>query len=246
MVLATPIESADDMTMLSLGIRSQNSCNIDCNSSTMSVIQSGVTVSRKAKLKFQAISLAYDILSNEAKRRHYHEWRLWNPRLPPPQFDEDDDRIHIKNTIGLRSTFKESRGDKDLTESKDCEIDMESRTSVCGSMYSSTGSILYPSRYGSKKLNRLASNRKIIWNEEVEELVILPDDYNDSMETIDRAEYWNDIGSIELTRNDPLSLLTLDTSVRPIADIDESGVTSSLNGSYGHNISVHTETPRWN
>ena len=65
-----------------------------------------VTVSRKAKLKFQAISLAYDILNNEAKRRHYHEWRLWNPRLPPPEFDEEDHCIHIDENNALNPTYK--------------------------------------------------------------------------------------------------------------------------------------------
>ena len=92
-VLATPIESPDDMTTLSMGVKpifavgggtskcefspSGNNCGTD-------VVQSGVKVSRKAKMKFQAINLAYDLLNDESKRNLYDEWRLWHCRLPPP------------------------------------------------------------------------------------------------------------------------------------------------------------------
>eukprot|EP00979_Chaetoceros_neogracilis_P016183 scaffold7275_cov233-Chaetoceros_neogracile.AAC.2 len=82
-VLATPIESPDDMTLLSAGIRGM--INGTDGMSTISVVQSGTPVSRKAKLKFQAISLAYELLKDGDKRKTYDEWLLWNSRLPPPQ-----------------------------------------------------------------------------------------------------------------------------------------------------------------
>ncbi len=69
-VLATPIESPDDMTLLSAGIRGMitSSSNSDAIS-TVSVVQSGTPVSRKAKLRFQAVSLAYELLKDGDKRK---------------------------------------------------------------------------------------------------------------------------------------------------------------------------------
>ncbi len=101
-VLATPIESPDDMTTISPGVKpmfcassnsNNNSNNSNVNNSNnsnnnnhgdMCAIQPGVKVSRKAKIKFQAINLAYDLLKDEEKRKAYDEWRLWHCRLPPP------------------------------------------------------------------------------------------------------------------------------------------------------------------
>ncbi len=112
--LSTPIESPDDMTMLSAGFRATfannnnhhgngsmpNGSNLTTGNqndrfresgggesdvgSTISIVQAGTPVSRKAKLRFQAISLAYELLNDDAKRAMYDEWRMWNSRLPPP------------------------------------------------------------------------------------------------------------------------------------------------------------------
>jgi len=255
MILATPIESADDMTMMSLGIKSQNNATVGCDSSS-SIIQSGVTVSRKAKMRFWAISLAYEILNDEVMRKHYHEWRLWNPRLSPPSFEEEASII-IGQSTGSIASSNEKLSAKELSEiiiagggvqrSKDRETDVESRISASSSMYSNANSILHPPRYGNKKMNKITTNRKIRWNEEVEELVILDDDYkeNDSIESIDRIESWNDpelqdIGGLQLARNDDSTLESLDLSMLTIRDLDESKLTS-LNRTYGNNISIHTE-----
>ena len=88
-VLATPIESPDDMTTISAGMKPIFAVGGGSQTKMVSsgdghAVQSGVTVSRKAKMKFQAINLAYDLLNDEAKRQLYDEWRLWHCRLPPP------------------------------------------------------------------------------------------------------------------------------------------------------------------
>jgi len=249
-ILSTPIESVDDMTMLSLGIKCEDNSTTGFDSSSINVIQSGVTVSRKGKLKFQAISLAYEILNDETKKKQYHEWKLWNPRLPPPSFEEEHASIQIDQSTVLSSTSKESFSNKEPTENRDREIDVESRTSICRSMHSNIGSILQPSRYGNNKLNRLASNRKITWNEEVEELVILEDNYKDdnySMESIDRIEYCNDpglqdIGHLRLNHDDDSLSTIVDAPVVTVRDDDQSWLAVSLNGSQGHDHnSIHTE-----
>lgn len=192
-VLATPIETIDDMTMLRLGIKSQNISTIGDDSNSMGVIKSAVEVSRRAKLRFQAISFAYEILNDKSKRKHYNEWRLCNSRLPPPPFELKDSTIQIDQSTESSSITKKLIN----KEIQGYELDVESRTSVYSSMYSHTGSILQPSRYGNRKLKRIASNRNIRWNEEVEELVILEGNYNsnnDSVENINRIEYWNGAG----------------------------------------------------
>jgi len=260
-ILATPIESSDDMTMMSLGIKSKNRGTVDCDSSSMSIIQSGVTVSRKAKMRFWAISLAYEILNDEVMRKHYHEWRLWNPRMSRPSFEEEEGSIIRGRSTGSISSSNEKLSTKELSEiidvgvgveeRQDRDMDVESRISVTSSMYSNTNSILHSSRYGNKKMNRIASNktnRKIRWNEEVEELVILEDDYkenNDSMESIDRIESRNDprlqdIGGLQLARNDDSISASVDLSLMTIRDLDESKL-KSISGTYGNNISIHTE-----
>mmetsp|Transcript_13176 Transcript_13176/g.19757 ORF Transcript_13176/g.19757 Transcript_13176/m.19757 type:complete len:693 (+) Transcript_13176:142-2220(+) len=167
-VLATPIESPDDMTLLSAGIRGMINYVGDSDAvSTISIVQAGTPVSRKAKLRFQAVSLAYELLKDGDKRKTYDEWKLWNSRLPPPppppplpSDDHDDNDNHDYG--GLRS----SNGNV-----------MRSSPGRGGSSDASVISILknpnaHKRFHRNKRKNQRKSTRTISWNEEVEELTI--------------------------------------------------------------------------
>jgi curved DNA-binding protein CbpA len=178
-VLATPIESPDDMTLLSAGIRGMitSSSNSDAIS-TVSVVQSGTPVSRKAKLRFQAVSLAYELLKDGDKRKAYNEWKLWNSRLPsplqPPPSSSDDhdvDDDDADNHGGLRNSSSTMNQHRNVTRFS------PGRRRESSDASASVTSILKkpnaPKRfYRNKRKNQLKSTRSITWNEEVEELTI--------------------------------------------------------------------------
>jgi curved DNA-binding protein CbpA len=176
LVLATPIESPDDMTMISAGVRGIITANgqISDAGSTVSVVQAGTPVSRKAKLKFQATSLAYELLKDEAKRKAYDEWRLWNSRLPPPPPEEkieqepqdQPDSLSSGSTSSTRSSTQSSTGTqslKYLPSGDDSNV-------ISILKKSTTNRSRRKLRKPPKQINK--HDRKISWNEEVEELVI--------------------------------------------------------------------------
>mmetsp|Transcript_18527 Transcript_18527/g.26080 ORF Transcript_18527/g.26080 Transcript_18527/m.26080 type:complete len:766 (+) Transcript_18527:206-2503(+) len=105
LALATPIDSEDDVTYVSIGMRKAASSIF----STMS-IQTGTKVSKGAKKIFQAIHLAYEILKNPRQRRKYDKWLLAHPRLPPP-IDTTSDKGSSTNDIINNGLMVESRCD---------------------------------------------------------------------------------------------------------------------------------------
>ena len=172
-VLATPIESPDDMTMISAGVRGimgNGDGAASVAGSTVSVVQAGTPVSRKAKLKFQAISLAYELLKDETKRAAYDEWRLWNSRLPPPP-----PKVQTKGPRLESSSSASSQNASDGTGSSQ-EGSLKYRMAAGDDP--NVVSILKKSsmNHRRRRLRRpraaIKSDRKISWNEEVEELVI--------------------------------------------------------------------------
>ena len=176
-VLATPIESPDDMTMLSAGVRGILRGGDAC--STVSVVQSGTPVSRKAKLKFQAISLVYELLRDESKRNAYDAWKMWNSRLPPPV-----EKTTISNQ-GISGS----------------PIDTMTHTTSLRktAMDDNVAPILRKSTsHRRRRKKKVQDNRKISWNEEVEELTIveelppydpLVDDEDKLKENLDPMNY---------------------------------------------------------
>ncbi len=245
-VLATPIESPDDMTTIDAGTKpifavgggsasnKNNNNNYNDNSvhsENRHVVQSGVTVSRKAKIKFQAINLAYDLLNDPEKRKAYNEWRLWHCRLPnpmevpSPKKQPDEDAISLEgeeegrrqqqsshyqkltnqelhNIIKEGNTFKQPQCSFDSNTSGGTGTDDSSPMGRSINSKSSLPSILRSPTIGKKKrknlrlrsLNRNESNRsssserRITWNEEVEELVILECSRDQSDESIQNCD----------------------------------------------------------
>ncbi len=257
--LSTPIESPDDMTMLSAGFRTAFANNNHGNGSmpngnnsttdnqnvriresgggggdvgsTISIVQAGTPVSRKAKLRFQAISLAYELLNDNAKRAMYDEWRMWNSRLPPPPpplskavtRNDHETILETEETVSARLRSRHaSRNGSGLNDAFDGHgHDQASNliAPVANMPIASTGSDnspLSPAPYegfgaapgpsasrecrapsilrksskttrrkltfGGKKNSRQqhlhqnqTRNRRITWNEEVEELTIVED-----------------------------------------------------------------------
>lgn len=170
LVLATPIESPDDMTLISAGVRGLIGAPGRQNvgpGSTISIVQAGTPVSRKAKLKFQAVSLAYELLKDGAKRTTYDEWKLWNSRLPPP----------VKN---IESQLSESSDQSDSGSDNPSNGSLNYKPSTTTSIEDkSFPSILKKSTKTRRRRLRRApkaptirSDRRISWNELVEELVI--------------------------------------------------------------------------
>jgi len=238
--LATPIESADDMTMLSAGFRAPSSLAGNGNNgngngnntfisggsvagSTVSVVQAGTPVSRKAKLTFQAIALAYELLQDGDKRRMYNEWRMWNSRLPPPRSKNVPvtDRFSPVNpdeTISARFRQRDeakrlasaAQQDKDGFASFGTGMGGYSASRVCETPSILRTSIRCPKGAAGNRMRRSLANisgrrtkaqiqqhqheqlhlqsikdrqesvrlseRKITWNEEVEELAIAEED----------------------------------------------------------------------
>ncbi len=230
-VLASPIESLDDVTVIDSGIQPVFDVAGSANSlprEQQHKVQSGMKVSRKAKMKFQAINLAYDLLIDESKRTLYDEWRLWNTRLPPPSSlpimtveTKSKSKSSSINTSPTNSIDEESQyqtlTNHELNEVMNAGCDVDHNTKLrsqkynyspprtkyrmknnddmstmgsysVGSSKSSLPSILKQTTFGitedsrSKSfshnfrdnLSQFSNNeRKIKWNEEVEELVIL-------------------------------------------------------------------------
>ncbi len=175
-VLATPIESPDDMTMISAGvggiIAGPNSPSRDRDGmSSLSVVQAGTPVSRKAKLKFQATSLAYELLKDQTKRTAYDEWRLWNSRLPPPPemnntSSQDKEDQELADSLSGRES---PSGSPSLMYTP--SVDSSNITSI---LRRPTATAKERRRAGMRRASKqtLRHDRKISWNEEVEELVI--------------------------------------------------------------------------
>ena len=172
-VLATPIESPDDMTLLSAGIRGMiNGTGDGDGLSTVSIVQSGTPVSRKAKLKFQAISLAYELLNDGDRRKTYDEWKLWNSRLPPPHASPpllsmeqvaEDQPFQQEGLRSSSSLMNQNRGVLRYSPGKNDD--------------SSVVSILknpnaHKRFHRNRRKKQPKSTRNITWNEEVEELTI--------------------------------------------------------------------------
>ena len=200
-ILATPIESADDMTTLSFGSRVSSTSGTHGLPSNL--IQAGVTVSRRAKLKFQAISLAYELLSDSHLKATYDEWRIWNTRRPPPGLLEEDDILGINLDNLRRHAYRDDDESTPITQhsvglsnTELAEIIVaganagaepysmsDAATAYSEFSRSSTNSILRTGQYSTfqerrqERLQRAQfggmSERNITWNEEVEELVLL-------------------------------------------------------------------------
>lgn len=183
-VIATPIETPDDATMLTYG--RAPFLKESGGSSTISVVQRGVPVSRKAKLKFQAIGLAYELLSDSFKRSMYDKWRLYNGRLPEPRSmsrsvrTNANERIRMQEATESPSSFAMHSVRSPIMESiHENEMDefvQEHKSMLSAGNQSNVQSILRKSAgmRGQKTLNDASANsRKISWNEEVEELTLM-------------------------------------------------------------------------
>lgn len=174
-VLATPIESPDDMTLLSAGIRGMISSVGDSDAiSTISIVQAGTPVSRKAKLRFQAVSLAYELLKDGDKRKTYDEWKLWNSRLPPPppppplpSDDHGDDHHHHGGLRNSSSTMNQNRNVMRFSPGRRGSSDASA--SVISILKNPNAHKRF---HRNKRKNQPKSTRSISWNEEVEELTI--------------------------------------------------------------------------
>ena len=202
-VLATPIESPDDMTTIDAGVKpifAVGGGSVSNEGESRNIVQSGVKVSRKAKIKFQAINLAYDLLSDLEKRKTYNEWRLWHCRLPDPMeferqkeqkpqddFEEQNQYQKLTNQE-LNDIMKEGKYNNQDQRSFDSGTSTTDESSAMGSSTnskSSLPSILREPKFGKRfrRKNQRSTNksissfnssdRRIRWNEEVEELVIL-------------------------------------------------------------------------
>lgn len=183
LVLATPIESPDDMTLLSagagvLGSGGMGGGNRNGGSdgmSTVSVVRAGTPVSRKAKLKFQAVSLAYELLRDDDMRKAYDEWRKWNLRLPPPaeedrDLQEDEDEVdsfaprHCPDASRLpEHGWRYNRHDVNVTSILRNSNKPASRRKNNENM-----------NHGERDRTKVPKEKQkmIRWNEEVEELTI--------------------------------------------------------------------------
>ena len=80
-VLAKLIKFRDDLTILSAEIRGMKIGTEDgdegVSTAKASIADSETPVIRKMQLKFQAISLAYELLKDEDRRKTYDKWKLW-------------------------------------------------------------------------------------------------------------------------------------------------------------------------
>jgi curved DNA-binding protein CbpA len=194
-VIATPIESPDDATMLTYG--RAPFLKESGGGSTISVVQRGVPVSRKAKLRFQAIGLAYDLLCNPTKRSMYDKWRLFNGRLPEPKSvsrsvrASANERIRMQEAKESPATFSVRNVRRpnmtSINEMDEFPKEQSNKTKqtymFADSNHSNVQSILRKSA-GMRARNNIsdasASSRKISWNEEVEELTLMEEILEDS------------------------------------------------------------------
>lgn len=207
-VLATPIESPDDMTILDAGMKpifAIGGGSVTDNDQPRKIVQSGVKVSRKAKIKFQAINLAYDLLNDPEKRKTYNEWRLWHCRLPDPKevsysqqrkqqqqrherqledlYEEQNSRNQRVTMMKEGKPFFRNVHSFDSTSTTVTGTDESSAMESSINSKSSLPSILREPTFGKKKkkknqrskalIKNEINDRRIRWNEEVEELVIL-------------------------------------------------------------------------
>lgn len=195
-VIATPIESPDDATMLTYGrapfLKESGA------GSTISVVQRGVPVSRKAKLKFQAIGLAYELLSDPSKRSIYDKWRLFNGRLPEPKKisrsvrASANERIRMQEATESPSSFAMHNVRSPMMESinenemdgfpEEQERSMRRTYKFSDSNHSNVQSILRKSarmRARQSLTDASTNSRKISWNEEVEELTLMQENSED-------------------------------------------------------------------
>ena len=208
LVLATPIESSDDMTFLSAGMRGvMNEMGIFSGAaSTASVVQAGVPISRKAKLKFQAIALAYELLEDNSKRKAYDEWRTWNSRLPPPPLQS---KPHFNNFLEtLKETELEStQNEETMIEGGQSEItDVEPNDGNLKNCANLTSILLNPNahkRWQRKKRSQPRNtSRKITWNEDVEEITFNLPQYHSFVEFKENEKPLVDVNS----SNDPYGM----------------------------------------
>jgi curved DNA-binding protein CbpA len=245
-VLASPIESLDDVTVIDSGMKPDfavSSCARSPTREQQPKVQSGMKVSRKAKMKFQAVNLAYDLLMDESKRKLYDEWRLWNTRLPPPsslptmtvvtKSKSSSSNTSPTNSIDEGSQYQRlSNHELNEVINAGCGVDdvkkMRSKKQVysppttkkhinnmgsysVGSNKKCLPSILKEPTFGTSmdsrslftnrgrnKLSQYSNNeRKIKWNEEVEELVIL-----DSSRECDLTNYDSFHSSVDGANDD--------------------------------------------
>lgn len=211
-VLATPIEAPDDMTTISTGMKPVFAVGYggDGQHDSENVVRSGLKVSRKAKLKFQAINLAYELLNDDEKRKLYDEWRVWNCPLPSPNTMPDDidnakeeqsmlseDQSHFEtlnnkefNEIINASGGENSKKDTiknfvespnsimhDITNTTWFNVNRKLSSPGCRKKRIRPASILREPTFGkdqrARNHGRGNNYRKIKWNEEVLELVII-------------------------------------------------------------------------
>lgn len=174
LVLATPIESPDDMTLLSAGAGVLASGGVTGGESdgmsTVSVVRAGTPVSRKAKLKFQAVSLAYELLRDEDMRKAYDEWRKWNLRLPPPVLVEDTDHLEEEDDV---DSFV-PRHCPDTSRLPKHSLKYRDDVNVTSILRNSNRPSSMRKNQSEKERTKLPKDKQkvIRWNEEVEELTI--------------------------------------------------------------------------
>ena len=184
-VLAWPVEVDDEVTTLTYqGISGPGAAS-------KMAIRSGVPITRKAKKRFQAICLAYDVLSDPHTRTEYDGWVQLQSRQPPSfaqngsarsstRLDTIIERINSvpKNQDVRRSHLSNSFSDSHLNSSElDFSSDILNSTDDrdLSRSFSTTSSgldsILRPTTIS--KPRRAVTPSKIKWNEQVEELVIM-------------------------------------------------------------------------
>jgi curved DNA-binding protein CbpA len=207
-VLASPVEVDDEITTLTYQGITTSSVSIN---SSKRAIRSGVPISRKAKKRFQAICLAYEVLSDPHSRSEYDTWLQMQPnqqslfsnkaktRTSSTRLDSIIERISSMPTIQEteRDSFYgrlTSRADSSFSSDSDIHIkssgyeatiddhDLSRSFSTTSSGYDS---ILRPSRVSRSK--RSVTPTKIRWNEQVEELVIM--DYDAKNEHFTRHNH---------------------------------------------------------
>lgn len=198
-VLASPVEVDDEITTLTYqGISASQALAATNNKANKLSIRSGVPISRKAKKRFQAICLAYEVLSDPQTRTDYDAFlkqqQYYRRRQPyeeqmrsTTKLDTIIEKInavpisksksHSFNQHGLREGSFYSHSDtRDSLNDLEFLNDTFSSSDPDLSKSFSTTSSGFDSilrRKNTSKQRKAVTPTRIRWNEQVEELVIM-------------------------------------------------------------------------
>lgn len=196
-VLASPVEVDDEVTTLTYqGISAPG---LVTNTAKLA-IRSGVPISRKAKKRFQAICLAYEVLSDHQTRaeydaflkHHHHRQTSFVRQGYSQSFSKLDTIIERISAVSTSREMGKSKSSRQLAREEasinsyydsrhflnDLDVSMDNYSSsdhdLSRSMstnYSGLDGILRPTN--AQRSRRPVTPSKIRWNEQVEELVIM-------------------------------------------------------------------------